>query len=618
MKSRLFKIAFIACLLILNTWFLANLNLKNSDIDGFFPSAQKQVEQHRLSDYRFLFVHASDENQLTQLKQAKLVDSIYQIPNKNHLYLLLFNKEKQPHILSHFSDDQYMGSPIIGALLSEEFLQQTIIYLLILIPFLIPFIIWLVSSHYLATISMEALSFMALILGSIYCFNLSLNPAYLLSLLFILLYAFTTINQIHLNEIETKPLSIGIAISLFTTWISALLLSFSQFGIISDFGKSLMIWLLILSAFIAVHLYFSERTTIAVNRFQARPLILKVNHTGIVIVAILLFSVPSLNNHLSTQFNPLLQSAQSKEIEQFEAQHILSQPILIEVSAKDCHFLKYECNKSLFEIQNRALNAFPVKVTRLSDLGLLYEQFTLKPFVDSSASSFAQFKLALEMSEGETLLYSADYKTAYLLVSVSLLTPIEELVKLNQNLQLLSSDFGQGFDVTVYGRLKEMISFQQVFFTEMWLGISLVLIILLTGITLLYKDIKANISLLPALLTLMSFSAIHWWLDWSFTVMSLVALILFVGLIADNIIHILMAYRTHPENCFKLAFKPIFLSNFILIISFSLVLFLEMGFLRIFGLEMALLLTLNLALTALLLPNLLRWTLPVKNPELIR
>jgi hypothetical protein len=43
-----------------------------------------------------------------------------------------------------------------------------------------------------------------------------------------------------------------LAASLITTWLSALLLSISGFGIISDFGTALMVWIGLLSFYVAL------------------------------------------------------------------------------------------------------------------------------------------------------------------------------------------------------------------------------------------------------------------------------------------------------------------------------------------------------------------------------
>lgn len=610
MKLRLIKISVILLLFASNLWLLTHLKISSSDIDGFFPS-QNSYAEHRLSDSRFLFVHEPAETKLETLQNNEIIQHQYSVPSAKDIHLLLFNKEQQSQLLNQLSPNSYMGSPLIGSLLSTEFLAQTIHYLLILIPVLIPLIIILSSRSYLAILTIEILLFIALLLSSLYLFKVPLNPAYLLSLLFILLYSFTTIKQLHFNEIETRPLIYGIAISIFTTWISAWLLSYSQFGIINDFGQSLMIWLVILSVYLAALLFFRQRNPLPLQWFRPKPLFINLPSLLAIFLVIGVFSYPALKQNLPTQFNPLLQSEQQLAIQKFEAEHLNAQPILLQIQAGDnCRFLTLECNQKLHTTQQQIFNTIDINYSRVADLDTLYQEFSGEEFSQITPAKFAQFKLALELSGNDVFLYSSDYKTAYLLISVSLLTPIADMVALNNKLTALNQTETDGLEVSVYGRLNDMVSFKQVFFDEMWIGISLVLLILITGITLLYKDIKATFSLIPAVLSLMLFGAVHSWLNLNFTVMSLVALILFVGLIADNIIHILMAYKTHQSDCFKLAFKPIFLSNFILVISLSLVVFLDSGFLKVFGLELALLLALNLTLTYLLMPTILKLALP--------
>ena len=50
----------------------------------------------------------------------------------------------------------------------------------------------------------------------------------------------------------------GMIISLFTTFLSALFLSLSDFVVISDFGLSLMIWIFVLSFYVGFRIYLVQ------------------------------------------------------------------------------------------------------------------------------------------------------------------------------------------------------------------------------------------------------------------------------------------------------------------------------------------------------------------------
>lgn len=608
MMRKASQIFALLLLLLANLFLLNQVKLETSDIDRFFPQVNQTQNTFSLMDYRFIFIESEPEK-LELLQEKQHISHFLSLHNQPQTHLVFFKAENQAELLSHFASHQVMGTPIVGELLSNEFVKQTHFYLILLGILIIPFIIWLSSLQFFAILSQELLSFSALILGCIWLFEIELNPAYLLSLLFIYLYAFTTINQLHLNEISDKKLAFSIGISFITTFLSGLLLSFSDFGIISDFGESLIYWLIILSLFIAIRLAIQNRTPLAISWFKPQAIHLNKPPLRVVLIILGLVSLLPLFNGVDTQFNSLLQSTHQANIKTFEKQNSPAQPVLLALSAKNCNFTEFHCNQKLFTIEQQVEANFPLAIKPIFNLDLMFTEFSEKSFNESDSASFAQFKLVMELTGGDELLYSSDYSTSYQMVAVSLLSPIDELAATKNTIDDLNKQNPE-FNIQLLGRFNDVAFYKEIFFQEMWLGISVILFVLLGGIYLLYGSFKANITLIPALLTLGLFTAIHWALNLPFTIMSLVAIILFVGLIADNVIHILMAYKTHYEECFKVAFKPILLTNIILVMSLSLVLFVETGFLKIFGLELALLLGLHLILIVLLLPSLFKWTLP--------
>lgn len=616
----------LCILLLANSWLATKITIENTDIDGFFPTQTQTLGNFDLIDYRFIFIN-SEESKLESLASQEQIEYFLKVPqklasketikqaDKTLTYLVFFKPKNQTALLTNFSSQEYMGTPVVGAMLSAEFFEQTLLYLWILLFLIVPFIIWVSSYRYLLTLSQELLVFSSMVLTVIWLFSINLTPAYLLSLLFIYLYAFTNINQLHFNEMKTKPLAFSMAISILTTFLSGFLLSFSNFGIISEFGFSLMLWLVILSTFIALQLILKNRQKLDLTWFKATAIDIK-RKTLLTILTILflLSTLPFLGqSSIQTQFNSLLQSSYKTQIEKFESEHVFAQPVLLAITANDCNLTEHQCNLDLHQLENKIQQDFPLKTNEVSNLNTLYKEFNEQAFSQSSSASFAQFKFALEITGNDHFLYSSDYKTAYQMFSLSLLNPIEELAKAKLYIDEINRD-QKRFEVQLLGRFNDVAFYKQIFYDEMWQGIAIIMLVLVAGVTFLYRNVMANISLLPALLTMGIFTFIHWLTNSPFTIMSLVAVILFVGLIADNIIHILMAYRTHYESCFKIAFKPILLSNVILITSLSLVFFIDTGFLRVFGLELALLLILHLVFIKFLLPSLFKIMLPRK-PE---
>lgn len=596
-------------MLISNVFLAKGLTLETIDIEHFFPHKNSVSIPPNALDFRYLFVHETDENKLINLQEKNILQHFIPIPNLNanqpNNYLVLYKENQQTQLISNLKASSFMGTPILGDKLSEEFLNQVKIYLIILTPILLLLIIRLTSTRYLFNLLTEISLFSLIIISYLNLSNTNLNPASLLSLIFIYIYAFTMVNQIYFNNINTKNLISSIAISLLTTWLSAFLLSFSDFGVISEFGFSLMVWLLILSLYLSLRLWLIKRITHPLNWIKIQALQLKKHQAWIFIFSMLVISLGPIFQPIEINLNPLSLSSFQSKINEFENTNTYSQPILIAIQSKKCSLLEVTCNQNLNKLEQSILKNFPIERQRVTDLDSLYQSFTENTFDEVKPSSFGQFKLAMEMLSSDQFLYSNDYKTAYMMVSVSLLTSIENLTKTKRFLLDMNQSHTD-FEISVLGRFNDVAEYQSVFIQEMWLGIVLIFAVLAIGISIYYQKVVASISLLPAALTLIIFSGIHWWAEIELSIMSLIAVVLFVGLIADNIIHILIAYKTILQDCFKVTLRPIILSNIIMIASLALMAFVERGFLKIFGLELALLLTIHLLLIVFLLPSLLR------------
>ncbi|WP_321324893.1 hypothetical protein [Thiomicrorhabdus sp.] len=603
---RIIRLSLLLLLVLGSNVFLAkDTTLKPIDIEHFFPHKATKSIPPKTLDFRYLFVHQANTDKLTELEDEQVINYFLNIPNSQNNYLVLYKEPQQTALLKSLNSADYMGTPILGSILSNEFLTDVFTYLILLIPILIPFIIWLTSVRYLYKLTLEVSLFSILVLGCIYALNIALDAAYMLSLLFVYLYAFTMVNQIYFNGIKTKQLLMSIGVSLLTTWLSAMLLYFSEFDVISKFGSSLTVWLAILTLYLGLRLWLKSRIALNLKWFKLKPFYIKKHQAWLFIVTLLVLSIGPFIKPIDVNLNPLNLSAFQNKIEQFESKHIFSQPILISIQSKNCSFIKLSCNQKLAKIEDTISQQFPIPMNRVTDIKSLYKNFTNHEFSQATSATFAQFKLAMEMMSSEQFLYNNNYQTAFMMVSVSLLTPIQQLTQTKDYLVNLNQQYPD-FKITLLGRFNDIAHYQSIFLDEMWFGILLIFSLIAMSLIFYFKNVKVVVTLIPAVLTLVIFTAIHWWANIDLSIMSLIAVILFVGLIADNLIHILFAYKIVFEDCYKTALKPIILSNVIMIVSLGLMLFLEKGFLKFFGLELALLLAVHLLLIIFLLPGLLK------------
>lgn len=606
------KLLLLGVLLAVNGHLTTQVNINDIDVEEFFPektasSTNASAQNNINATNRYLFVANVPSAKLSGLQEQALISEYMAVPFKEHTYLILFKYPQQAHVLAQLqlNKSDYLGTPIVGTILSQEFLTGLKTYLWILIPILLPIIVLLTSFRYLLNLSNEVLVFSLLILSCIVLFKMHLNAAYLLSLLFIYIYAFTLINQVYYNKIATPTLLFSLLASLLTTWLSALLLSFSNFGIIKDFGWSLMLWLGVLSVYILVRVIGFSRSSLQLHWLNLKPSFLSSKMLGLIAGLFVVIFALWLIKPMTVNLNPLAMPTSQQHINQFEQQHTLTQPILLSVTAHHCSLKTVQCNQELAAWLKEVYKNFNVKYDLILDLEHAYQTFAEEPLSQATPQKLAQFQLSLDLLGAEKLLYNQDFTQVNSLFSVSLLQPLEQLITMTQKIQEADQASSQ-FSVHLVGHMNQVAQYQATFLQEMGLGVLYIFILLAGLFVLFYQDLKVTVSLVPALLSMMALLSFHSLMQIDLSIMTLIALILFVGIISDNIIHILIAYKTVQNNCFKTVFRPIILTNLIMIASLLLMALINHSFLKQFGLELASLLIVHLILMVYLLPSLFK------------
>ena len=88
------------------------------------------------------------------------------------------------------------------------------------------------------------------------------------------------------------------------------------------------------------------------------------------------------------------------------------------------------------------------------------------------------------------------------------------------------------------------------------------------------------------------------------TLMTLISVVLFTGLIADSLIHLFICYKEHNSECFKSVTKPILLSNSIMLVGLGGMI-LSGSMMGQFGIELSILLVANLIFIIYIMPVIL-------------
>jgi len=604
------KLLILFVLVVLNSYLISFVDVAKTDIKQFFPDETVNSQSAINTDSRYLFIATHNPDSLYELEENKLVDGVLNLPGKEGVFLVFFNEHTHKEVIRQIEGSSYMGTSIVGTLLSQEFIEDLTLFLLVFIPLVIPLLAYVTSVKFAVNTIGEVLAFSVLVLGVIIYFDIALNAAYLLALLFTYVYIFTLINQVYFNKTTTKSLAVSLFASLATTWLSAVLLSFSGFGVISDFGYSLMAWIGVLSFYLALRLFVRSRTPHNLDWFKLQAPIVRIRYIGMFLNTFL-FSAFILVylNPIQINLNPLGMSAHKQAIDEFEKRSSLSQPILVTIESKNCQLRTLECNQKLSDLIQKMEDKISLKFEPVLDLNTLYSAFTEEEFDQVTASKFAQFKLGIDMMSIDRYLYGQDFNSANYIASISLLEPVANLLELKQGIEQLNAEQNE-FKVILQGHLSQIGIYQNIFIDEMLWSVVSILLLLAFLFLAFYRKLAVLISLLPAALAITVLLFMHSLFNMSLSVMTLIAIILFIGLITDNVIHILMTYKMENVDCFKRVFKPIILSNLILIISLSIMAWASQGFLKVFGLELAILLLAHLIFLVYLLPTLFLKTMP--------
>ncbi len=289
-------------------------------------------------------------------------------------------------------------------------------------------------------------------------------------------------------------------------------------------------------------------------------------------------------------------------IDDFEQEHILTQPILLSVKSNNCSFKELECVKDLSFLMDDIVSQIPVKADRIIDFNMMYQAFAESDIKNIDKKKLAQFYLALEFSFNPEYLISADGKETFMIFTISIKESTEALSTLVHNIDALNHKYPK-FTIEPLSHVGKIQQYKQIFVDETFKGMTMVLGFIVMIFMFYYRNIFILIVFIPAIITLVLFFAIHSIFMIPISLMSLVSLILFIGLIGDNIIHIFICYKKNGMSCISSVYKPIILSNTLMVLALFGMMFTG-TLLQKFGLELGFLLAMHLFLLVYLLPKL--------------
>ncbi|WP_457597723.1 hypothetical protein [Hydrogenimonas sp.] len=579
--------------------------------ESFFPKERTSLPAgwfDRHDQYLFL---APDKERLDVVDE--LAEEGYDIlklsESPRPLFLVLFPKSDEARVLWKLASVPKAGTVMVARALLDDFRRALTRYLAFVVPVLLVLAALVFPSRYLLDLALELSLYLLINLAVVSVTGTVFDIVSIMAGLFLAIYAVTLLNYIHLSTFDRKRLSVGIAVSMATTLVSALYLASSDFGLVASFGRDLTCGLLILGAILAVRIAMMHPDTPPpVVCFWNRWLPWLHIESGrgvrafialfILAAGTLLFTRPPIDLN---PFNALpRENGLKDQVLRFEKEYLPTLPFILALRHDEGDYRLPEMAQAAakrLEALEKELPIHPV-----ATLPLLYRRFSGKPLQEANPASFDQFLLALEFENAPPLL-SPDGRSVYAIYAVSALTPSEDLKRLSDALR----HFFTGGDtrLELYGKIADFERMERRFTGEALGGFALSMLF----VTLFFLWYCQTWRIVPVIALSASIPvvlhlALHLSLGIPLTLVSVIALILYAGLYADSFIHLFVCYAKERRRCLGDVLRPIFVSNATMIAALG-----GMGvsgsILAGFGWEMASLLLFNLLTVLFVLPYLL-------------
>jgi predicted RND superfamily exporter protein len=603
------KSLLLLALLFVNYLLVSQVPVERIDWSSFFPqSADKTGSEHWFdANIQYLFIELPDKKRAQEwLDDAKILN-FYELDARSKLYLLIFDRSQQNTLLSDLSEYSFSGTSVIGLEIMNNFIDEAKFYALYIAPFLLVLLLLITSFTYWINMLTEIGMYHLLLVLTLLLSGFRIDSASLLALIFLVIYAFTLFNYLHSGEIDRSRLAFGIIMSIGTTALSSLFLYLSQFGLISTFGAMMLLGLSILLCYTLLRLYLIENFYFPFRWLDSRLTRKKSYMQGILIMfsGIVMMSFVTYKN-LSIDLNPVnLIKASSdtiSKIDAFEKKHLPSLPLVIQVTAKEKDFSDLQKARELSGIAHAAMQIVPGKM--LYDMERAYRLFAEAPFAGATPQSYAQFLLASEMAESGMPIFSDDYTQSFITMLIPITTHSDDIASMTARLEQLQLQY-PGFSIEVLGKIADLGHFVSIFLKEFAIGLTLSIGFVFLFFLFYCKTYKSVAVLLSTLFSLTTLLAIHALLQVEVTLMTLLSVILFAGLVTDSIIHIFICYKERGTECFDSVTKPIVLSNISMLIGLGGMLF-GGSLMQQFGFELAILLGANLLFILYVMPYILK------------
>jgi hypothetical protein len=595
------KILLLLVLLFIDYNFISTIHVNKIEWSSFLPQSPEIKESITPinAHQQYLFCALDSEKIAQDFKKQHLIDKYIVLKNEKNTYLFIFDISKLNTVLEQTQEYPRSGTSVIGHILFENLFAELRLYAMVVLPFvLILLLLFIPLSLWLDLIIEMALY--ALLLGVILNFDFfEINSASLLALMFLVIYAITLINYIYAEGIDRKRVFFGIQISVVATMLSALFLASSDFSLIHSFGTMMVVGLLVLNFYINTRiylmkflppLYYKQRFSF-ISYIKFFTIKKSVIVSVIITLSIILIQViQPISIDLNIVNLMPESSVERQQINQFEEEHLPTLPFVITVQTENKNFSDEEVMQKLIALEHELGAVIPGKI--IASAPMAFHEFVQLAPDEYNPNLFAQFLLASSFMEQPFDLWSPDKKESTIVASIPLSMATNEMRYMITNINKLGNRYPE-FSVSVSGKISDFDYFISLFIKEFFTGLLVTLAATALFFWFYCRNMVSIITILfSALFSLGILGFFHLLFSKQITILTLLNVILYAGLITDSLIQLFVCYKREGQSCERSVLEPIFISNIsILICLFGM--FFVGGMMGVFAFDLAILLGAN-------------------------
>lgn len=601
-------------ILLLDFVLIKHVDVKQIEWNSFLPHSQSEDSKMELSNgnMQYLFCKLPSAQIAKDFEKSHKIEKYITLPNYKDTYILIFDITKLRPVLEMTKQYERSGTSMVGTILFENFFQELGYYAKMIFPFVLLILLFFIPLRLWLDILLEMAIYSVLLLSILSLNFFEINTASLLATVFLIIYALTLINYIYSDGMNIKRLFFGIQISVIATMLSALFLISSQFGLIHSFGVMLLVGLVVLHFYMNVRIYLMRYfqpdhykhyfdSFFEKHRFSNKISSLLIGSFILIGIALLFTKTIGIDLNI---INLLSKSSnQIKEIKSFEQNNLVSLPFVITLSLKQGYYTDPKNFALLAHFEQELTKIMPGKI--IASEPQAFETFKELAPDKMHKDLYPQFLLANSFMHNSFNLLSSNMKQSNIVISIALDTPTKQMRDILKNIELLAQNY-PNFDLQIQGKISDFDYYTSIFEKEFLVGFLFTLLATALFFWFFCKNPVSIVSVfLSALFSLGTLVLAHMGFDKPLSVVSLISVILYAGLITDSLIQLFVCYKGENEACETTVLQPIFISN-ISILIFLIGMFFVGGIMRAFAMDLALLLSVNLVFIIFIVPTIRR------------